>query len=296
MTIRFEFLDCIEVGNTLGEGVVWRESDQTVWWTDIKAAKLYTMSWPGREVRVFALPERLGSFGLVSGNDDWLVCAFETGFALYQPETAEIRWLSRPSELQAAHVRMNDGKVAPDGGFWAGSMLDGDGALDVDTGFYRQSGTADVRLMIPRIGIPNGLAWSPSGEAFYYSDTVSGTIYAARMKADSSGAIEAAPFAQLEPGTPDGAAIDDLGRYWVALWDAGKVAVFSSDGGLIETFPLPVPRPTCIAFGGPGRSLAFVTSANIGLDTAALERAPLSGGLLIYQTDACGLPANRFVP
>ncbi|MFN7056907.1 SMP-30/gluconolactonase/LRE family protein [Hyphomonas sp.] len=295
MSIQFEFLGCEEVGNALGEGVLWRESDQTVWWTDILSCRLYRMSWPAREVKAFMVPERLGSFGFVAGDDDCLVCAFETGFALFWPETAAIRWLSHPAGLQPKNIRMNDGKVAPDGRFWAGSMKDGGGKLEAETGFYRLCPKSGADLMIAGLGIPNGLAWAPSGEEFYFSDTVSGTVYSARVAADA-GTVSATPFTQLAPGTPDGAAFDTAGRYWAALWDTGKIAVISADTAITQEFRLPVPRPTCIAFGGAERNIAFVTSARTGLDEDALNAFPLSGGLLIYQTNACGLTASRFIP
>ena len=35
----------ISVGNILGEGVLWRPSDQTIWWTDIQGKALYCLEW-----------------------------------------------------------------------------------------------------------------------------------------------------------------------------------------------------------------------------------------------------------
>ncbi|MEQ9507263.1 MAG: SMP-30/gluconolactonase/LRE family protein [Hyphomonas sp.] len=295
MFIQIEFIDCIKVGNTLGEGVVWRASDQTVWWTDIQECLLYRMTWPACEVRSFSLPERLGSFGLVEGDDQWLVCAFETGFALFEPDSGGIRWLSRPPELQASNVRLNDGKVAPDGSFWAGSMHDGRGELTVETGFYRLAGNSEARLVIPGLCIPNGLAWSPCGQVQYYADTVSGTVSRCDAVAGMAGPVSAASFAALEPGSPDGAAVDTTGRYWAALWDASKLAVYSPDGALLEEVPLPVPRPTCPAFGGPEGNILFVTSARMGLSPDELDKHPQSGGLFIFRTNACGAPGYRYV-
>jgi L-arabinonolactonase len=295
MNIKVELIDCVDVGNTLGEGVVWRASDQTVWWTDIQESRLFRMSWPEGTVRSFTLPERLGSFGLVEGDDQSLVCAFETGFALFQPESGDITWLSRPPELHATNLRLNDGRVAPDGSFWAGSMHDGSGELNVETGLYRLAGKSEARLVVPGLGIPNGLAWSPCGQVFYYSDTVSGTIYRCEAGTGVVNSLSASPFATLEPGTPDGAAVDTLGRYWVALWGAGKLEVFSPEGALLAEVRLPVPRPTCPAFGGPERNILFVTSARMGLSQAELDLHPRSGGLFIFKTNACGLPGDRYV-
>lgn len=147
--------------------------------------------------------------------------------------------------------------------------------------------------MIPGLGIPNGLAWSPCGQVLYYSDTVSGTVN--RCNAAAAGSVSASPFAALEPGSPDGAAVDTVGRYWTALWDAGKLAVFSPEGALLEEVLLPVPRPTCPAFGGPDRNIVFVTSARMGLSQGELDKHPQSGGLFIFRTNACGTPGYRYL-
>ena len=296
MTIEADIVDCIDAGNTLGEGVVWRGSDQTVWWTDIQDSRLFRMSWPARQVQAFALPERLGSFGLVADDDAWLVCAFETGFALFQPETAEIRWLSRPPELQTPGVRLNDGKVGPDGCFWAGSMHEGAGERPCETGFYRLGSGAEARLAIPGLGIPNGLAWSPSGNAMYYSDTLAGTVYRCDAPGGAIAPETASAYTKPETGGPDGATVDSEGRYWTALWGASRLAVYSAEGAPLAEIALPALQPTCLAFGGPDMDLVFVTSAREGLDAGALEASPQSGHLFVLRTNARGLPGNRFIP
>ncbi len=114
MKIETVLIDTIDVGNTLGECVLWRASDQTVWWTDIQECQLFKLSWPAGNLRKYDLPERLGSFGFVFGDDSRLICAYESGFALFRPETRENEWLSRPAALKKG-VRLNDGRVAPDG-------------------------------------------------------------------------------------------------------------------------------------------------------------------------------------
>lgn len=80
MRVKAELIDTIDVANTLGEGVLWRCSYQSAWWTDIQECCLYRLSWAGGSLRRFELPERLASFGFVAGDDSRFVCAFESGF------------------------------------------------------------------------------------------------------------------------------------------------------------------------------------------------------------------------
>jgi sugar lactone lactonase YvrE len=294
MKIEAELIDCIDVSNTLGEGVVWRDSDQTVWWTDILEAKLFRLSWPEGKVRSFPLPERLGSFGFVAGDDSRFVCAFESGFAIFQPDTGEISWLSRPKALQAPGLRLNDGKVAPDGSFWAGSMNMGAPASALETGLYRLDSTGNAAMIVSGLSIPNGLAWSPSGSRMYFSDSRRGTIFERESTLHPILADHAPVFADVRDGSPDGAATDSQGRYWSAIWGGAKLIVFSDQGAPLHEIPVQAPQPTCIAFGGLDGNLAFVTSARTELDSSILQAYPKSGSLFVFRTNACGSSVYRY--
>ena len=90
-----DLVDIISVGNTLGEGVLWDPIGRRVWWTDIQERRLFRHDPLRRALETFDLPERLGSFGFVDGSDE-IVAAFESGFAIYHPESRQLEWLSRP--------------------------------------------------------------------------------------------------------------------------------------------------------------------------------------------------------
>jgi len=164
MHIQVELIDIVPVGNVLGEGVLWRKTDQTLWWTDIQQSKLYRLRWADHFVSTFDLPERLGSFGFVEGDSSCFVCAFETGFALYWPESEKIKWLDKPTELGKGR-RLNDGRVSPEGHFWAGSMIETEqpGLTLPDTGIYRLSDSR-AELLLSHIHVSNGISWSHCGD------------------------------------------------------------------------------------------------------------------------------------
>lgn len=84
-------------------------------------------------------------------------------------------------------------------------------------------------------------------------------------------------------GEPRGLALDGEGRLWAALWDGWSVARFDEFGEIDRIVGLPAPRPTGLAFGGPGLKTLYVTTARLGLTREILENAPLSGRLLAYQ-------------
>lgn len=294
MRVEVELIDVIDVGNTLGEGVVWRASDQTVWWTDIQESKLFQLSWPGGAFKTFNLPERLGSFGFVSGDDNRLICAFASGFALFEPATGELDWISRPSDL-AEGVRLNDGRVAPDGTFWAGSMVETDLGNERRAGFYRLSG-GEASLIINGLRISNGIAWSPLGDELYFADSARRTIFRNSYPPLSFEISKQEEFAKLPVGSPDGAATDRAGRYWSAIWGMAQLNCYLPDGELLQTVEVPAKQPTCLAFGGSDENLIFVTSAREGLSEAELDLFPKSGSLFVYKSNTCGSRVYRYTP
>lgn len=291
MKFSSELISIIPVKNELGEGVLWRPSDQTIWWTDIVGKTLYSLTWGQTEPTTFDVPEKLCSFGFVESDEDCLIVAFETGFAYFWPGSGKVDWLCRPSELRYGDsTRLNDGRVGPDGAFWAGSMSEDshDQAGAAQTGLYRLSKYGEAEMVVPGLAISNGLCWSPDGRQIYCSDSSKGEIYKADFDAltGTCGAFEV--FAMPQKGGPDGAVTDSDGRYWSALWGGHRVACFDHTGSEVAALNMPVPQPTIPAFGGPDLDHMIIASAHTGLPDSVRVRFPQSGNLFIYKTSVTG--------
>lgn len=220
---------------------------------------------------IVALSDRLYSFGPGSGNFTPLEMAFD---------------------IPAGHL-FNDATVDSQGRLIVGTMLPGRGndgravILQVDAGGI-------VRLLVDGLGTTNGLAFSPDGRTFYYSDSqldvrkvwaasydpASGQMGRARLFID---------FAKL-PGKPDGAAIDVEGGYWVAAMASPWLHRFMPDGRLALSLELPIDTPTRPAFGGPGLSTLFTSSG--GLKSGETDDG-LKGGLLQMRAPVPGLAPWR---
>ena len=90
-------------------------------------------------------------------------------------------------------------------------------------------------------------------------------------------------------GFPDGMTVDSQGCLWIALWDGWCVRRYSPGGDWLETFRMPVARPTSCAFGGLELDQLYITSASIGLDETALRMQPNAGGLFMMEPGVRGL-------
>ena len=289
-----QLIETINVGNTLGEGVLFRDSDSTVWWTDIQSSKLYCLAWPKLDLKTFSTPERLCAFAFVKGNDNLLLVAFETGFAYFTPDSGAVNWIS-PIYEKGCGVRMNDGRTDWNGNFWVGSMVERSlEAREQPLGqLYRLTGKNETHIGRSGIHISNGLCWSADGKTIFFADSPTGMVQKASYDLASCRIGSFENFHKFEGVNPDGAITDRNGNYLSALWNGSCVAVLADDGKRVFDIELPTPQVTCLALGGSQRNIMFVTSASEGMprDSNGTIHDRQAGNLFILETDFYGLPS-----
>ncbi len=289
---RAKLVDVIAAGNTLGEGVTWDPLGERLWWTDIPERRLHRYDPETGSLATYVLPERLGSFGFVEGSAR-LIAAFESGFALYDPESGHTEWIVRPQH-DAANVRFNDGRVDRQGRFWAGSMTEGRG--EPKGKLYCLHGR-EARVHLTGIAVSNSLCFSADGRHLYFSDSPHRAIYRFDIDQESGALGNRRIFARTPEGAfPDGANVDAEGHIWSAHWGAGRIVRYAPDGRVSGEIEVPASQPTCIAFGTRELDLLFVTSAREGLTRSALRAQPHAGDVFVYAMSVRGLPDRRFVP
>lgn len=289
--IRTKLVDIVRAGNTLGESVAWDAVEQRLWWTDIQERRLYRYDPRSASLATYELPERLGSFGFVEGGER-LIAAFESGFALYHPQSGRIEWIARPAH-GAPNVRFNDGRVDRQGRFWAGSMTEGGGA---PMGKLYCLDGREARVHLTEIAICNSICFSPDGRHLHFADTPHRAILKFDVDGQSGLLSNRRVFARTPEGAfPDGANVDADGHLWSAHWGAGRIVRYAPDGSISGEIDVPASQPTCIAFGGGALDLLFVTSAREGLSAEALRSQPHAGDLFVYSVNVSGLPDRPFV-
>lgn len=243
----------------------------------------------------WATPERLGCCAPVAGKD-YLVVAFESGFAYFDPATEYLEWL-RHIEKDKASTRLNDGRTDRQGRFWAGTMVENGTRAPATGALYCLDRWLGCTSKISGLSISNGLCWSPDSSYMYHTDTPTGRIDRYDFDARTGEIRNRVTFAVTDPGCwPDGSTVDSEGYLWNAQWGGNKVVRYSPAGDIDLVLPVPVSQPTCVAFGGPELNLLFVTSARQGLGPAELDRQQRAGNLFIYKTRVAGLNDSEFAP
>lgn len=281
----------LEAKDILGESPVWSREEQSLYWVDILKPSVRRWSAQTDEQRVWHLPAEVGSMTLRQGGG--AILALRTGFALLDFESGDVTDLHDP-EPEREGNRFNDGKCDPQGRFWAGTM---DCAEKEPLGsLYRLDPDHRSRRMATGIICSNGLGWSPDGHTMYYTDTWTHRIDAFNFDPVTGQIDNRRIFAETPTGEghADGLAVDSEGGIWSARWDGWRVVRYAPDGSVDRTVTMPVPRPTSCAFGGPGLTDLYVTSASTGLDKAAMAVAPLSGAVFRIKAGVAGQADTKF--
>lgn len=289
----------VDARATLGEGALWCPVEQALYWTDIQSSTLSRWRAADGDVRVWSLPERLGSFALCD-RPGVLLMAFASGVALFDLAGGVLLTPLVPVEPEHPTTRLNDGRCDPQGRFIVGIYNQTPDEAPIGH-FYRitarPGGELHVeRLPLPQVGVANSLAFSPDGTRLYFTDSPTRCIWCVDYHADGR-LGEPRRFVELgaHEGFPDGATVDADGGLWSARWDGGCVVRHDADGRETDRLTLPASRITCPVFGGAALDELFVTSARAGLDAAALQQQPTAGGVFRLRPRWRGLAPHRFV-
>ena len=261
---------------TLGEGPVWSVGEQALYWVDIEGPAVHRWTWGATEAESWPLPALVGALAL--RQQGGLVLALRTGIHTFDPASGELTFVADPA-AELPGTRYNDGTVDPAGRFWIGGMvLDGEPR---SAGLYRFSGDGRWTQMLSGIGCSNGAGFSPDGSIMYYTDTVTRKIMRFDFDVATGDISHPTVFAVDDDCDPDGLTVDADGYVWGAKWDGFRIARYRPDGSVDRVIPLPVQRPTSLAFGGPDLRTLFVTTARVDLTAAQLRTQPLAGRLLV---------------
>jgi sugar lactone lactonase YvrE len=302
------------VGAAHGEGPVWNAADRRLDWTDLGAGVLHRFDPLSGKDDCIHLGSPLGCFAPRAQGGH--VVAVEQGFALLQPD-GSLELVAPLPQSPTARVRFNDGKVDPQGRFWAGTM-----AYSVAAGagdLYRLDPDLSVTRVLRGVTISNGLDWSSDGRTLYYIDSLLGErplgpdevgidafdFDPAHGTLSNRRAALRFPNARGGPTRmtlPDGMLLDAAEHIWVAVAGSGEVRRYAPTGELDSVVEMPVACPTSVAFGGPDLADLYITSMTLEESVPPAHRRheafahprPLEGALFLCRVAVPGRPSPTF--
>ncbi|MEM7316528.1 MAG: SMP-30/gluconolactonase/LRE family protein [Planctomycetota bacterium] len=273
---------------TLGEGPIWDPRESVYWWIDIVGKKLFQYSPKTNTNREWQLDQMVGT--VVPREQGGLMLALQHGFATFDPETGHYAIVHDP-EPELPDNRFNDGKCDPAGRFWAGTMRIED-HMNIFTGsLYSLEVDGHVIKRLDDIGVSNGIVWSSDAKTMYFIDSPRFAISAFDYDR-STGAISnrRVVFTAKDIGAPDGMAIDENGKLWVAFWGGWCVAQICPDSGeILSKVTVPVEQCSACAFGGDNLNQLFITTAAEGLSDQQKAHQPLAGNVFVAEVPVRGV-------
>ena len=275
-----------ELEAELGEGPVWVERDQALWFVDIKKQQIHRYDPASGAKQSWSAPEQVGFIFPAAGGG--FVAGLQSGLFRFDEIAGTF---DRIVEVEPGHPnnRLNDGVTDPSGRLWFGTMDNGEKAKS--GAFYCFAEGRLTRTELDTIAITNGPAVSPDGKLLYFVDTLKGTIEVADIRDDGSLGGRRG-FVRIDPkdGHPDGPTIDSNGYLWISLYAGWAARRYAPNGELVEQVRFPVSNITKIAFGGERLRTAFATSARQQLATDEIARQPLIGSLFEFRVTVPGVP------
>lgn len=281
---------------THGEGVIWCERRQALFWVDISEKRIWRHDLATVQTRQWTLPDRPGCLGLIEDGRLLIVLAKSICVANPDAPAGELP-LQQLAELEIdnPHTRSNDGRTDRHGNFVFGTM-DEHAQKAARGTFYQFSLRHGLRrLPLGGVSIPNSICFSPDGRTMYYCDSVQPQILCCDYNPDTAQTSNPRVFTTLDhsEAEPDGSIIDSEGYLWNAQWRAWRVVRYRPDGQLDCIVEMPVKHPTCSAFGGSALDRLYVISSRLDHRDDELADTPTAGGLFQCKPGMTGLPESR---
>ena len=247
-----------DYGDLCGEGPIWDAATDSLYWTDCVGQQFYRYRpatgvhepiKQGFEINGCAL-DRSGKFVVTNNSGFWI-------------------WDGRDSttliaaEAEGSKCQLNDCVADPGGRLFAGSCFY-DPSNKYPLGkLFRLDTDRTVKVMDDGIHLSNGLAFSPDEKTMYYTDSAARIIYAYDYDKASGDVRNRRVLVKVpgDEGIPDGLTVDAAGFLWSAQWYGSCVVRYDPAGKVERRISVPAKQVSSVAFGGPGLTDIFITSA-----------------------------------
>ncbi|MEA9757134.1 SMP-30/gluconolactonase/LRE family protein [Xanthomonas campestris pv. raphani] len=282
---------------THGEGVLWCEQREALYWVDISEKRLWRHHPGSAQTRFWTLPDRPGCIGLM--DDGRVLIALAKAICIADPDNADgdTLPLDHLADVEADNplTRSNDGRADRHGNFVFGTMDEHEDKAARGAMYQFSLRHGLRRLPLPGVSIPNSICFSPDGRTLYYCDSVRPQILRCDYDPDTAQTSNTRVFTTLDrdDAEPDGSIIDNAGHLWNAQWRAWRVVRYRPDGSVERVVQMPVKHPTCSAFGGAELDRLHVISSRLDHSDAELAQTPQAGGLYLCDLPVRGLPESR---
>lgn len=264
----------------IGEGPIWNEHEKRLYYTNGMGDEICMLDvYTGKlEVR----PVKVGVAAFAFDKNNRLIVSRRDGvFILNDDDSVEELYdTSKHSILYG-----NDMKVGPDGRIYVGTQSGKRyGASDETDGkLYSIDKHGNVRVLLDRLILSNGLEWSLDEKKFYHTDSDTRILKEYDFDCKTGDISLTGRWVYL-PGV-DGFTVDMKGNILAACWGRGHLAVIDTKDFVIRSYiELSVNIPASCGFCGNDMELLAITTASYKADVSKDKNA----GFTILKKISCG--------
>jgi D-xylono/L-arabinono-1,4-lactonase len=264
-----------------GEGPLWHEKEQKLYWADIPQGRIFRYDPKTGEHEQIFEGDVVGGFTF---QDDGSLLLFMNRGVVKILRNGELETILEdiPDERE---TRFNDVFADPEGRVYCGTMPTKDrlGRL------YRLDPDRTLTLLLEDIGCSNGMGLTLDRKQLYYTDSTAKKIYLFDYD-QATGAISNQRVfldSTNEEGLPDGMTVDGDGNVWSARWDGYRLTQYAPDGKELQRVKFPTKKVSSVIFGGPDHTDMYVTTAG---GNNKEENGETAGALYRLRLGIQGLP------
>ncbi len=268
----------------VGEGPLWHPDERRLYWLDIERGRMFRYDPASNRHEIVYEDEPVGGATL---QEDGSLLLFGAHGAVRHWRDGRLSTLiaELPGEREG---RFNDVIADPAGRVFCGTMPIGErpGRL------YQLDTSAGMSVVLPEVGLPNGMGFTPDRRQLYHTDTKARTIYLSDYDEASGTLSNQRIFVQISEdlGVPDGMTVDAEGFVWSANWGGGVLLRFAPDGSETMRISFPASNVSSVTFGGDDYTDIYVTTAG-GEDKST--NGPGAGALFRVRLGIRGVPEFR---
>ena len=274
----------------LGEGTLWVKEHNSIYFTDIKKRKIYSLNIKTKKKNIYKVNKEIGFLAHIKSYI----------FVLGLQGELRIQNLKSKKILKTINIepniklnRINDGKTDPAGNLWFGTMDNLERKIEKGS-LYKLDKNFNLIQVDKNYRITNGPAFIDQFN-FYHTDSAKKKIYKIKINKNNK-IIRKKIFKKftIQDGSPDGMTIDKNNNLWVAHFHGACISVFNSKAKLIHKINFPAKNITNCTFGGQNNSELFVTTATKGMSRAEMRKFSYSGYLFSIKTNTNGILQKKF--
>ena len=276
---------------TLGEGTLWVREHNSIYFTDIKKRKIYSLNIKTKKKNIYKVNKEIGFLAHIKGYI----------FILGLQGELRIQNLKSKKILKTINIesniklnRINDGKTDTTGNLWFGTMDNLERKIEKGS-LYKLDKKLNLIKVDKNYRITNGPAFIDQFN-FYHTDSAKKKIYKIKINKNNK-IINKKIFKKfsIQDGVPDGMTLDKNNNLWVAHFHGACISVFNSRAKLVHKINFPAKNITNCTFGGQNNNELFVTTATKGMSKDEMRKFSYSGYLFSVKTNTKGILQKKFL-